>query len=128
MSGEAVVGVVGLGNMGGVLAARLARGGPVAGFDPDAERAAAAADAGVSVAADAAGVAAAAEVVGLSLPRPDLSRAVLEEVLPVLGGAGGRVVRKRTGGAERAPAAPPPAPPPRAAPRGAAGPTGGDRG
>src|SRR4051812_49993765 len=106
MSGEAVVGVVGLGNMGGVLAARLARGGPVAGFDPDAERAAAAADAGVSVAGDAAGVAAAAEVVVLSLPRPDLSRTVLEEVLPVLGGARGAGVRTRNVGPGRAPAAP----------------------
>src|SRR4051794_41217033 len=110
MSGEAVVGVVGLGNMGGVLAARLARGGPVAGFDPDAERAAAAADAGVSVAADAAGVAAAAEGVVFSLPRPHLSRAVLEEGLPVLGGAGGVGVGTspgRAGGPPPAPAPPP---------------------
>src|SRR3954470_22565347 len=99
MSGEAVVGVVGLGNMGGVLAARLARGSPVAGFDPDAERAAAAADEGVSVAGDAAGVAAAAAgVVVLSLPRPGVSRAVLDEVLPVLGAAGGLVVETSTVG------------------------------
>jgi 3-hydroxyisobutyrate dehydrogenase-like beta-hydroxyacid dehydrogenase len=102
MSGEAVVGVVGLGNMGGVLAARLARGGPVAGFDPDAERAAAAAEAGVSVAGHAGGVAAAAEVVVLSLPRPDLSRAVLDDVLPVLGGARGLVIETSTIGPDDA--------------------------
>jgi 3-hydroxyisobutyrate dehydrogenase-like beta-hydroxyacid dehydrogenase len=98
MSGEAVVGVVGLGNMGGVLAARLARGGPVAGFDPDAERRAAAADAGVSLAGDAAEVAAAAEVVVLSLPRPDVSRAVLDEVLEPLAAAGGLVIETSTVG------------------------------
>jgi 3-hydroxyisobutyrate dehydrogenase-like beta-hydroxyacid dehydrogenase len=96
MSGEAVVGVVGLGNMGGVLAARLARGGPVAGFDPDDERRAAAAEEGVELADDAAGVAAAAEVVVLSLPRPDISRAVLDEVLPALGDRGGLVVEAST--------------------------------
>ena len=103
MSGEAVVGVVGLGNMGGVLAARLVRGGPVAGFDPDAERRAAAAEAGVDVAGDAAGVAAAAAVVVLSLPRPDVSRAVLGDVLPALDG--GLVIETSTVGPDHARAA-----------------------
>jgi 3-hydroxyisobutyrate dehydrogenase-like beta-hydroxyacid dehydrogenase len=89
---------VGLGNMGGVLAARLVRGGPVAGFDPDRERGAAAAEAGVSLARDAAGVAEAAEVVVLSLPRPDVSRAVLDELLPALGPPGGLVIETSTVG------------------------------
>jgi 3-hydroxyisobutyrate dehydrogenase-like beta-hydroxyacid dehydrogenase len=103
MSGEAAVGVVGLGNMGGVLAARLARGGPVAGFDPDGGRAAAARGAGVDVLGAAADVAAAAEVVVLSLPRPDISRGVLDEILPALGG--GLVVEASTIGPDDARAA-----------------------
>jgi 3-hydroxyisobutyrate dehydrogenase-like beta-hydroxyacid dehydrogenase len=82
--GGAVVGVVGLGNMGGTLAARLARGGPVAGCDPDPERQAAARDAGIDVVDDVTALAATAGVLVLSLPRPELSRAVLEEALPVL--------------------------------------------
>jgi 3-hydroxyisobutyrate dehydrogenase-like beta-hydroxyacid dehydrogenase len=43
MPRESAVGVVGLGNMGGVLAARLARGGRVVAFDRDPERCTAAA-------------------------------------------------------------------------------------
>jgi 3-hydroxyisobutyrate dehydrogenase len=92
MSPEPVVGVVGLGNMGGVLAARLARTGPVTGFDTDAGRRAAAAEHDIEIARDAAAVAAAADVVFLSLPRPDISRAVLEQALGALGGRGGGLV------------------------------------
>jgi 3-hydroxyisobutyrate dehydrogenase-like beta-hydroxyacid dehydrogenase len=98
MSAEPVVGVVGLGNMGGVLAARLVRGGPVLGFDPDPDRRAAASAAGVELRDDARAVAADAEVVVLSLPRPDVSRAVLDEVLPALGAAAGLVIETSTVG------------------------------
>jgi len=89
MTGEPRAGVVGLGNMGCVLAARLARTGPVTGFDTDADRRAEAADHAVEIARDAAAVATAADVVLLSLPRPEASRSVLEEVLGALGGRGG---------------------------------------
>jgi 3-hydroxyisobutyrate dehydrogenase-like beta-hydroxyacid dehydrogenase len=96
MAGRAV-GVVGLGNMGGVLAARLARGGPVVAFDLDAERrSAAASESGrVEVADSAAAVAQAVDVLVLSLPHPDASRAVLEEALEPLGD-GGLVIETST--------------------------------
>jgi 3-hydroxyisobutyrate dehydrogenase-like beta-hydroxyacid dehydrogenase len=97
MPGEPAVGVVGLGNMGGVLAGRLARSGPVIGFDAAAEaRDRAAADDGVAIAADAAAVAAAVDVLVLSLPRPEASRAVLEEALATPLGAGGLVIETST--------------------------------
>src|SRR3954467_11245857 len=85
MPREPAVGVVGLGNMGGVLAARLARGGPVVAFDRDPERGTAGPSEHVEIAASAAAVAAAAGVLVLSLPHPDASRAVLEEALESLG-------------------------------------------
>jgi len=96
MPGEPAVGVVGLGNMGGVLAGRLARSGPVVGFDAAAEaRDRASADEGIAIAEDAAAVAAAVDVLVLSLPRPEASRAVLEEALAPLG-AGGLVIETST--------------------------------
>ena len=104
MPAEAV-GVVGLGNMGGVLAARLARGGVVIAFDLDPARRSAAGEAGVEIAASAAAVADAAAVVVLSLPRPDISRAVLDEVLPALGRAGGLLIETSTIGPSDARAA-----------------------
>ena len=104
MPAEAV-GVVGLGNMGGVLAARLARGGAVIGFDLDPARRSAAGETGVEIAASAAAVAEPAGVVVLSLPRPDISRAVLDEVLPALGRAGGLVIETSTVGPSDARAA-----------------------
>ena len=79
------MGVVGLGNMGGVLAARLARGGPVVAFDLDPERRDAAASERVEIAESAAAVAAATGVLVFSLPHPHASRAVLEEALEPLG-------------------------------------------
>jgi 3-hydroxyisobutyrate dehydrogenase-like beta-hydroxyacid dehydrogenase len=95
MPAEAV-GVVGLGNMGAVLAARLARGGPVVAFDLDAQRRdAAAAEGGVEIAVSAAAVAEAVGVLVLSLPRPEASRAVLDEALEPLG-AGGLVIETST--------------------------------
>jgi len=89
------VGVVGLGNMGGVLAARLARGGAVTGFDAAAERREAAAAAGVEIAQSAAALADAVDVLVLSLPRPEASRAVLDEALEPLG-EGGLVIETST--------------------------------
>ena len=91
------MGVVGLGNMGSVLAARLARGGAVTGFDAAAERREAAAAAGLDIAASAATVADAVDVLVLSLPRPEASRAVLEEALEPLG-EGGLVIETSTVG------------------------------
>jgi 3-hydroxyisobutyrate dehydrogenase-like beta-hydroxyacid dehydrogenase len=93
--------VVGLGNMGGVLAARLARGGEVIAFDLDPVRCEAA---GVEIAESAAAVAAAVEVVVLSLPHPDASRAVLQEALEPLG-ANGLVIETSTVGPAEARAA-----------------------
>jgi 3-hydroxyisobutyrate dehydrogenase-like beta-hydroxyacid dehydrogenase len=96
MPREPAVGVVGLGNMGGVLAARLARGGAVTGFDAAAERRDEAAErAGVAIAESAAAVAAAVDVLVLSLPRPEASRAVLDEALEPLG-EGGLVIETST--------------------------------
>ena len=89
------MGVVGLGNMGGVLAARLARAGAVTGFDAAAERREAAAGAGIEIAESAAAVADAVDVLVLSLPRPEASRAVLEEALEPLG-EGGLVIETST--------------------------------
>ena len=88
------MGVVGLGNMGGLLAARLARSGPVVASDPDPERHGPRARHGVEVLDGPAAVAAAAGVLILSLPRPDVSRAVLEEALPEL--RGGLVIEAGT--------------------------------
>ena len=96
MTGEPRVGVVGLGNMGGVIAGRLARGGPVTGLDTDAARRDAASEEGVDVASDVRAVAAAADAVLLSLPRPDISRAVLDEVVGPLGERGGLVIETST--------------------------------
>jgi 3-hydroxyisobutyrate dehydrogenase-like beta-hydroxyacid dehydrogenase len=95
MPGEPAVGVVGLGNMGGVLAARLARSGPVTGFDAAPERRDEAAAAGIAIAADAAAVAAAVDVLVLSLPHPGASRAVLDEAVAPLG-HGGLVIETST--------------------------------
>jgi 3-hydroxyisobutyrate dehydrogenase-like beta-hydroxyacid dehydrogenase len=97
MPREPAVGLVGLGNMGGVLAARLARGGAVTGFDAAVERREAAAGAGVEIAESAAAVADAVDVLVLSLPRPEASRAVLEEALGPLGD-GGLVIETSTVG------------------------------
>jgi 3-hydroxyisobutyrate dehydrogenase-like beta-hydroxyacid dehydrogenase len=72
--------------MGSALAARLARRTEVIGCDPVRERQAAAREAGVRLAAGAADVARQASVVLLSLPRPEVSRQVLAEVLPIFDG------------------------------------------
>jgi 3-hydroxyisobutyrate dehydrogenase-like beta-hydroxyacid dehydrogenase len=82
--------------MGGVIAGRLARSAPVTGFDTDPARRDAAAEDGVDVAGDAAGVAARSDAVVLSLPRPDISRAVLEELVGPLGERGGLVIETST--------------------------------
>lgn len=73
-SPPARVGLCGLGNMGSVLAGRLAAAAPVTAFDPDGNRAAATAATvqGLTLAEQLADVAA-ADVVMLSLPSPAVS-------------------------------------------------------
>ncbi|HET8997218.1 MAG TPA: NAD(P)-dependent oxidoreductase [Acetobacteraceae bacterium] len=71
---KGTVGIVGLGIMGGAIARNLAAAGwHVLGFDIDAGRCAAVADAGVQACADAAAVARGAPVVLFSLPSPAAS-------------------------------------------------------
>lgn len=73
---KGTVGIVGLGIMGGAIARNLASAGwRVLGFDIDATRCAALADAGVQARADAAAVARDAPVVLFSLPSPAASLA-----------------------------------------------------
>lgn len=76
------IGLFGLGNMGDAVASRLAAHGPVIGYDPDAERAATAAQRyGLEPAADPAEVARAGTVV-LSLPSPAVSQRVVADLAP----------------------------------------------
>ncbi|MFB6157920.1 MAG: NAD(P)-dependent oxidoreductase [Haloferacaceae archaeon] len=74
------VGFVGLGRMGGPMAAHLTDDHRVAGFDVREEAVEAFAEAGGTPAATAADAAADAEVVFLSLPGPDEVEAVVDEV------------------------------------------------
>jgi 3-hydroxyisobutyrate dehydrogenase len=77
------IGIVGLGNMGGAMAARLAGGGAaVTGFDLHGPSVAAALEAGVTIAGAVANVA--APVVILSLPQERAVEAVLGALLPSL--------------------------------------------
>lgn len=79
------IGIVGLGLLGGALAARLRdRGFRVVGFDVDAARRAAAEAAGVELCRDAATAAEACETLLLSLPDGDVSGAVLRQLAPRL--------------------------------------------
>ncbi|MCK0167027.1 3-hydroxyisobutyrate dehydrogenase [Jannaschia sp. S6380] len=74
------IGFIGLGNMGGPMAANLATAGhDVTGFDT-----AAAAPEGVTVGRSAAEVADGAEVVVTMLPNGQILRAVAEEIVPVM--------------------------------------------
>ena len=77
------VGLIGLGNMGGALLARLLASGPVLGFDIDAPRRASASRAGAGVVQSVAQLASDCSILILSLPRPEISRAVLAQVLAV---------------------------------------------
>lgn len=78
----AAVGLCGLGNMGGAIAGRLARRGPVIGYDPDPRRREEAADRhGVTAVTELTEVAA-ADVVVLSLPSPETSAEVCATVAP----------------------------------------------
>ncbi|WP_430646875.1 NAD(P)-dependent oxidoreductase [Agromyces sp. GXS1127] len=80
------IGWIGLGHMGGPMAAHLVEAGhEVVGFDVDAGMAERAAAAGVRIVTDAATAARDADAVFTSLPRSEHSRDVL------IGGAGGRV-------------------------------------
>jgi len=76
------VGVIGLGNIGGAIAANLvADGHAVTVHDTDAGRCAAATAAGAQAAADAAAVARASEVTFTSLPAPRIFESVAQEWL-----------------------------------------------
>lgn len=76
------IGVIGLGNIGGAVAANLVEDGhDVWVFDLDAARVAELADRGARAAAGVAEVAAAAEVTFLSLPSPAVVEAVADEWL-----------------------------------------------
>lgn len=89
MSGS--VGVIGLGNMGGAMAANLLQAGfTVVGIDPDPARAEAFRAAGGTVAATPAAVTAEADIVILSLPSVDALATVLH-------GPGGIVAEGRAG-------------------------------
>mgnify|MGYP002621861042 CR=1 FL=1 len=74
------IGFIGLGNMGGPMAANLAKAGhAVTGFDLAAPM-----PEGVQAAASAAGAAAGAEVVITMLPNGDILRRVADEVIPAM--------------------------------------------
>lgn len=74
------IGFIGLGNMGGPMAANLAKAGhEVAGFDPVASM-----PAGVTQAGTAAGAAAAADVVITMLPNGAILRSVAHQVIPAM--------------------------------------------
>lgn len=82
-SGIGNVGIVGLGLLGGALAARLVeRGFSVVGYDADKSRRHVALDDGVIVVNSAAEVAAKCELVLLSLPTGDISAGVVRELAP----------------------------------------------
>ena len=84
-SGIGNVGIVGLGLLGGALAARLVeRGFSVVGYDADKSRRHVALDDGVIVVNSAAEVAAKCELVLLSLPTGDISALVVRELAPQL--------------------------------------------
>lgn len=81
------IAVVGLGNMGGPMAANLvAAGHPVTGFDPAPAAQGAAAAAGVSVAASGPAAVADAEVVITMLPAGGHVRTAYDELLPAAPG------------------------------------------
>ncbi|MGY6645298.1 MAG: 3-hydroxyisobutyrate dehydrogenase [Salinarimonas sp.] len=79
------IGFIGLGNMGGPMAANLVRAGHrVTGFDLVAESREAANAAGVAIAADAPGAVAEAEVVITMLPAGKHVTGVFAEILPAM--------------------------------------------
>ena len=75
------VGFIGLGNMGGPMAANLAKAGhDVTGFDPAGQY-----PQGVAQAADAVNAASGADVVITMLPSGTILRDVARRIIPVLG-------------------------------------------
>lgn len=87
MDTTATIAFIGLGNMGGPMAANLVRAGhPVRGFDVIEAAQRTAVDNGVDVRASAAEVAEGADVVITMLPNGSLVRKVIQEILPVLEG------------------------------------------
>ena len=83
------VGFIGLGNIGGALAANLlADGHRLTVFDIDSNKVASLADGGASAAGSVAEVAGAADVTFLSLPTPEAMEAVADAWLGVSAGSG----------------------------------------
>lgn len=79
-SSTAPVGLVGLGNIGSAMLARLTASGPVVGYDVDPVRREMALQTGAILADSVAEVASRCGVVILSLPRPDISQCIVEEI------------------------------------------------
>jgi 3-hydroxyisobutyrate dehydrogenase-like beta-hydroxyacid dehydrogenase len=75
------IGIIGLGNAGGSVAAGLNGKAPLIGFDLSAERRAAASELDIGFADSASDVAAQAKRIILSLPKPEASVAVVTEIL-----------------------------------------------
>lgn len=75
------VGVIGLGNAGSAICKALSGRVPLVGFDLSAARRDAVADLQITCAASAAEVAAGARRIILSLPKPEASIAVVDEIL-----------------------------------------------
>ena len=75
------VGVIGLGNAGGAVAGALARSVAVCGFDIDPQRLSVVRDLGVDCLASVSAVAAQADCVLLSLPKPEISVAVIQTLI-----------------------------------------------
>lgn len=75
------VGIVGLGNAGSALATALSGKMPLVGFDIDPSRRQAVATLAITCVASLAEVVARARTVVLSLPRPDISKAVVTELI-----------------------------------------------
>ena len=80
---QGTIGMVGLGNAGSALATALSGKWPLVGFDIDTRRRQAVTALAIECVASLAEIAARARTVILSLPRPDISKAVVAELLSV---------------------------------------------
>ena len=82
--------------MGAALAKRLTMGYRVVAFDPDPSRQKVGAGIGVEVAGSTGAVGEAADVVVLSLPRPEISRGAVADLVDAWGDGGGLVIETST--------------------------------
>ena len=78
------VGVVGLGLMGGTMAAHLLEQGPVIGYDPDTDRTVEHEARGGTVADSVTAVVGRVEIVLLSLPNSEIMKSVCAEIVAAL--------------------------------------------